>query len=70
MTVLPQQFTANQYTALNIAQSQLLAGDSGSSVLAVSNPTQPANATSRNRKGGESGGMARRVAEALPRVTP
>jgi hypothetical protein len=45
VTVVPQQFTTNQYTALNITQSQLLAGDTGSGVLVASNPTQPANAT-------------------------
>jgi hypothetical protein len=40
-----QQFSANEYTALSISHSQLLAGDSGSGTLTVSNPTQPANAT-------------------------
>ncbi len=45
VTVVPQQFTTNQYTALSISQNQLLAGDTGSSTLAISNPTQPANAT-------------------------
>jgi FG-GAP repeat/Cadherin-like domain/Putative Ig domain len=45
VTVVPQQFTTNQYTAFTVGQSQLLAGDSGSGTLTVSNPTQPANAT-------------------------
>jgi Cadherin-like domain/FG-GAP repeat len=45
VTVVPQQFATNQYTALTITQSQLLAGDSGSGTLTASNPTQPANAT-------------------------
>jgi FG-GAP repeat/Cadherin-like domain/Putative Ig domain len=45
VTVVPQQFTTNQYTALSISQSQLLAGDSGSAALTASNPTQPTNAT-------------------------
>jgi FG-GAP repeat/Cadherin-like domain/Putative Ig domain len=45
LTVVPQQFSTNQYTALNITQSQLLAGDTGSATLTASNPTQPANAT-------------------------
>jgi hypothetical protein len=45
VTVVPQQFTTNQYTALSIPQSQLLAGDSGPAPLAVGNLTQPAHAT-------------------------
>jgi Cadherin-like domain/FG-GAP repeat/Putative Ig domain/Domain of unknown function (DUF4214) len=47
VTVVPQQFATTEYTALNIAQSQMLAGDSnsGGAALTVSNPTQPANAT-------------------------
>jgi hypothetical protein len=48
VSVVPQQFSTNEYTALSISQSQLLAGDSHSGTsgtLTVSNPTQPANAT-------------------------
>ena len=45
VTVVPQQFSTNQYTALSISQNHLLAGDSGSGTLTASNPTQPANAT-------------------------
>jgi hypothetical protein len=44
VTVVPQHFTTNQYTAVTLTQNQLLAGDTGTIPLAASNPTQPANA--------------------------
>src|SRR5436190_20934089 len=44
VTVVPQQFATNQYTALSITERQLLAGDSASGPLKVSDPTQPAHA--------------------------
>jgi len=52
VTVVPQQFTTNQYTALSITQSQLLAGDTGGTDLQVSDPTQPAHATLANNNNG------------------
>src|SRR6266851_2993674 len=52
VTVVPQHFTTNQYTALTITRSQLLAGDSGGTTLQVSNLTQPAHATLADNRNG------------------
>jgi hypothetical protein len=52
VTVVPQQFATNQYTALTITQSQLLAGDTGSTNLQIINPTQPAHGTLANNNNG------------------
>ena len=44
VSVVPQQFETNQYTALSISENQLLAGATGSGELEVGSPTQPAHA--------------------------